>query len=406
MPKDWRRRNARGYFVSSSPRYMAMLKYESVKKWISDLRRKTGWRTTVPIFLRTLCRFTAYADKDPDEIIAIAADAGAAISQEKKLRVAAPEISELAQDFISRLVNSGKRESARQVRTCLKSFFKANGIALKLRSVSRAPKDEFVIPSRGQIYAMADYTSSLRDRAIILCMYQSGLGVTPIRNLNFRHVKAQLERNSVPIRIHITPQISERGSQMSYFTFFGAEACEALKVYIDNRRRKIEEMMKQDDTGEFNELDESSVLFASEGRNAPIGGRMAVSSIWRVIKDAAERVGLQREKFKPKCLRKAFEAELNRSLMDIEVVKYLMGKPTPSGKCEVEVVQREYLACNFSRTEISKLSIVKEFVRSIGLAEINEEVFAVMEKNPNMTEMDAIIYLTCKKCAIRRESSE
>ncbi|MDI6904248.1 MAG: hypothetical protein QMD13_01980 [Candidatus Bathyarchaeia archaeon] len=73
-------------------------------------------------------------------------------------------------------------------------FLKANGISLELDSIPRVTKKEEFIPNKEQVYAMADYAGSPRNRAIILCMYQSGLGITALRNLNYRHVKEQLEK--------------------------------------------------------------------------------------------------------------------------------------------------------------------------------------------------------------------
>ena len=114
------------------------------------------------------------------------------------------ETREVAQKFVNEMLNSGKHESARYARACLASFFRANDVSLHLDPISKFTKKTEVIPTKEQVYVMADYTRSLRDRAIILCMYQSGLGVTPLRNLNYGHVKEQIEKNRIPIRVHIS----------------------------------------------------------------------------------------------------------------------------------------------------------------------------------------------------------
>ncbi len=326
MVKDWRKRSERGYFISTPPEYKVLLKDESVKKWISNLKKKAGWRTTVPSFLRTLYKFTEYSSKSPNELIAIASTTKK-LAQPEELTYATPVITELTQSFLNELLSSDKRESARHVRTCLMSFFKANGISLELKNIPRVTKKEEIIPSKEQVYAMADYAGSLRNRAIILCMYQSGLGITALRNLDYGYVKKQLEKNRIPIRIRITSRINKRASQVPFYTFFGAEACDSLKAYINERKRKIRKMREKE--ANVRELTANSPLFASEGKNVPFGDRMAVSSIWRVVKDSAERAKLEKEKVKPNSLTKAFEAELNRSLMDEETKKYLMGSPIP-----------------------------------------------------------------------------
>jgi len=396
MSKDWRKRSERGYFIRTPPKYELLLKDDSVKRWISNLKEKAGWKTTVPSFLRTLYKFTEYSGKSPNELIAIAPTAKR-LAQPEELTSATPVVTELAQGFLNELLSSDKRESARHVRTCLMSFFKANGISLELKSIPRVAKKEEIILRKEQIYAMADYAGSLRNRAIILCMYQSGLGVTALRNLNYGHVKKQLEKNRIPVRIRITSRIMQKASQVPFYTFFGAEACDSLKAYINERKRKIHKMREKE--ANVRELTTNSPLFASEGKNVPFGDRMAVSSIWRVVKDLAERASLEKEKIKPNSLRKAFEAELDRSPIDEETRKYLMGSPVHSIEYKVDKVEQQYLICNFSRTELRKLAIVKEFVQSLGIKEVETKMQKVLEQNPQTTEIEAIRFIVRKEFA-------
>ncbi|MFQ5981730.1 MAG: hypothetical protein ACE5OZ_26605 [Candidatus Heimdallarchaeota archaeon] len=191
MPKDWRKRSRRGYFVSTTPEYKPLLKDASVQKWILNLKKKAGWRTTIPNFLRTLHKFTEYSAKSPSELITITSSTKK-LDQREELASATPEITEIVQEFINELLSSGKQEKARHVRTCLKSFFKANDISLELESIHRVTKKGEIILSKEQIYAMADYAGSPRNRAIILCIYQSGLGIAALRNLKIGHVQEQL----------------------------------------------------------------------------------------------------------------------------------------------------------------------------------------------------------------------
>lgn len=397
MAKDWRRRSKRGYFVSTSPEYKTLLKERSVKKWVSNLKKNPGWRITIPSFLRTLYKFTRNSGKTPNELITIAAGVRK-LDQPEELISATSAIAELAQRSIKELLSSGKREEARHVRTCLISFFKANGISLELESIPRRTKrEEIIIPSKEQVYTMADYAGSLRNRAIILCMYQSGLGITALRNLDYKHVKEQLEKNRIPIRIRITSSINKRASQVPFYTFFGTETCNALRAYIDERKRKIQNIAER--VGRVKKLTEGSPLFASEGKNVPFGDRMAVSSIWRIIKESAERAGLQKEKIQPNSLRKAFEMELSMSLIDEETKEYLMGSPVHAAKYNVDEVEQKYLMCNFSRQELSKVKIIKEFVQSLGIKELETKIQKVLAQNPKMTEIEAIRFIMHKTCA-------
>lgn len=401
MLKNWRKRSKRGYFVRSTPKYEVLLEDQSVQKWILNLKKRPGWRKTVPSFLRTLQSFSDYVNKRPNELIALALG-GKKTEIQKKLVPATPAVIKLAQRFINELLNSGKREKARLTRTCLISFFKANGISLEIESIPRTEKEKEVVLTKEQIYAMVDNAGSLRNRAIILCMYQSGLGVTAIRSLNYGHVKEQLERERVPIRIRITSRISKKVAQVPYYAFFGSEACDALKAYIEERKRKIQKMKEKG--VRVRELSEKSPLFASEGKNVPFGERMAISSIWRVIKEAAERAGLDKESIKPNSIRKAFEMELNRAKIDEETKLYLMGRPVPSVKYDIDRIEQKYLMCNFGREEINKIKVIKEFVQSFGIKGLDAKIQRVLQQNPNMTEIQAIKIIMLEEiCASKAE---
>jgi len=51
----------------------------------------------------------------------------------------------------------------------------------------------------GQIKQFVDAASTYRDKAIILCMFQSGLAVNEICELNYGDVQDELEAGILPI---------------------------------------------------------------------------------------------------------------------------------------------------------------------------------------------------------------
>jgi len=403
MQKDWRKRSNRGYFVSAPKVFEPILKDASVQKWMSKLKEKAGWRATIPVFLRTLYKFTEYCDKSPSELVASALREQTG-KQLEELAPASSEIREVAQKFVSEIMNSGKHESARHARACLTSFLRANGISLHLDTIPKVVKKIEVIPTKEQVYAIANYAYSLRDRAVILCMYQSGLGISSLRNLNYGHVQEQIASNKIPVRVHVTSDIAGKLLPEAYYAFFGAEACEALSAYLNDRKRRIKKMREQGK--EVNELVPSSPLFASEGRNVLFGGRMAISSIWRIIKNSAERVGLRKESIWPGCVRKAFEAELDRSPLDHDTKQFLNGRPILGKEYDVDEVERKYLMCNWSRAKFDKLVVIKEFVRSLGIEELETKIKRVQAQDPQMTEEDALKFLVCTELGGKEHKAE
>jgi site-specific recombinase XerD len=387
VEKDWRKRSERGYFVSAPKAFQVILKDCSVQKWMAKLKEKAGWRATTPGFLRTLHKFSEYCSKRPSELVA-SAFKEQATAQPEELVPASLEVREAAQKFVGEILNSGKNESARHTRSCLTSFFRANGVSLRLDTIPKVAKKVEVIPTQEQVYLMADYTCSLRDRAIILCMYQSGLGITPLRNLNYRHVREQIEKNKVPIRVHVTAKIAEKTLPVTYHAFFGAEACEALNAYLNERKRRIKRM--RDQGKKMKGLTAGSPLFMSEGRNVQFGGRMAFSSIWRIIKNSAEKAGLEKESVWPSCLKKAFQAELDRSPLDPDTKQFLVGRPVPDKKYDFDEVEQKYLMCNLSRTKLDKLTVIREFVQSLEIDELETKIKRVQTRFPQITEENAL----------------
>jgi hypothetical protein len=67
-----------------------------------------------------------------------------------------------------------------------------------------------------------------------------------------------------------------------------------------------------------------------------------------------------------------------------------MGHPVPDKKYDVNEVEQKYLMCNLSRTKLNKLLIIREFVRSLGIEELDTKIKRVQARNREMTEEDAL----------------
>jgi hypothetical protein len=120
---------------------------------------------------------------------------------------------------------------------------------------------------------------------------------------------------------------------------------------------------------------------------------MAISSIWRIVKNSAEKTGLKKENVWPGCLRKTFEAELDRSPLDHDTKQFLMGHPVADKKYDINKVEKKYLMFNFNRTRLDKLVVIKEFVRSLGIEELESKIKRVRTQTPEMSEEDALKFL-------------
>jgi integrase len=83
-----------------------------------------------------------------------------------------------------------------------------------------------------QIKQFVDAASNYRDKAIILCMFQSGLGENEICDLNYGDVMDELEAGILPLCLKLIRQ----KTSVEFKTFFGRDAVKYLKLYLATRK--------------------------------------------------------------------------------------------------------------------------------------------------------------------------
>jgi integrase len=76
----------------------------------------------------------------------------------------------------------------------------------------------------------------LRDRVIVSCLALGGFREGTLAGLRYYHVREGLERGEVPLHVHVEAEIT-KGKYADYDTFLGAEAVDALRLYLDQRRQ-------------------------------------------------------------------------------------------------------------------------------------------------------------------------
>ncbi|UCH32217.1 MAG: hypothetical protein JSV05_02175 [Candidatus Bathyarchaeota archaeon] len=99
------------------------------------------------------------------------------------------------------------------------------------------------IPSKWEVYKVMDCAGSLLGTAIVAVLFQSGIRPNALCSLNYEHVRPQLEKNKVPLRLKITASIDSKlqGYSMSYYyTWIQGEAVNALKAWVDINRCMVD----------------------------------------------------------------------------------------------------------------------------------------------------------------------
>jgi len=300
--------------ITEVPSYLEYLKvdgwtseYVSVDLLLKHLSRKSGSEASRKAYLRRVYLLCISTGLTPDELA----------------KLPKGKIEKLVQEHADSY-NDGKH-SIRYVNNIihlLKTFFKVNGFkgakVLEIESYympSRYRKRPEYIPKKHEIYKMADSACSLRNRAINLTLYSSGLRNSTLRAHLYRDVEHELKKGIDNIMIPVYPE------------------------------------MKLVDP------------------NAKI---MSPRQLQQVVKQAARRAGIPKSRYvTPHCLRKSFDSVLHSELidggrLDPKVQEFFAGHILPGSqdayfdKTDVEQLRAEYAKLNFGRVTVeNKFKILR-----------------------------------------------
>jgi integrase/recombinase XerD len=120
----------------------------------------------------------------------------------------------------------------------IRSFYGTFDVYVKLRGRSALPKPKVVnkrmILSNMDVKRLVDHASTVRDRAIILTMFQSGIDVSTLCSLKYGDVAEGLAKNEHPLRLNLYRPKTET----EYYTFLGGDAVKAIRAYLNDLKAK------------------------------------------------------------------------------------------------------------------------------------------------------------------------
>jgi len=198
-----------------------------------------------------------------------------------------------------------------------RTFFRVNDRSPKLHAYSIPPryrKRPEYIPTISEVRAMATAAESLRNRALILVAWSSGVRVSTLCALNYGDIANDLNAGCASVRIPIYPDMKRRlpdacKGNIPYYTFICREAVEALRTYLQDRIEK------------YGPLGSESPLFHAEWtlwkREERSGKRLGRRTVAKVIRRAAKLAGISQWIYiTPHTLRKAFKSVLRNPTVD------------------------------------------------------------------------------------------
>jgi len=338
--------------------------YKSVDALLKHLSRKSGSEASKITYLRRLFSFCLYARKNPDELI----------------RLPKGEIERLVQAHADGF-NNGRYSTryANNALALLRTFFEVNGFkkgnALDVEGYympARYRKIPEYIPFKHEVYLMADSACSLRDRAIILTIYSSGIRNSTLRALLYKDVKDELSGGICNIVVPVYPEMklvdpNACKNKIPYYSFVCDEATQAIRLYLREREQK------------YGRISDNELLFASEYNQISKERRtkkvMSSRQVQNVVKFSAKRAGIpQWHSITCRSLRKASETVLHSELvdggrLDPKIQEFFMGHILPGSQdnyfdsTKVEELRMEYSGLNFGRTIIdNKFKVLRSVV--------------------------------------------
>jgi site-specific recombinase XerD len=320
-------------------------------------------------YIYTINRYCVWSNMQPDDLIAECKDSEGMMN----LKALPKAAQRLDRYYLELMAGGYAPHSVAEWIAHIKSFYKVNNIELPFarnirgRTVSKdsAPKPE-------QLQRVIDIAADLREKTVVSMLALGGFREGTLSALKYRHVKADLENNIIPIHIHVEAEIT-KGKYHDYDTFIGKEAVDYLKAYLDLRRRGSPDGKIPPETI----TDESPLIRNKHKRQVkPIVPR----HIYKCVHNLYYRAGLLTEKthrrfnIRVHSIRKFFRTQLAALGMERDYIEYMMGHTVSTyhdiEMKGVEFLRNVYAASGLSikpKTQTSKIEILKEMVRAWGL---------------------------------------
>jgi integrase len=371
-----REKKAREYIVRSFTGKMPSLipfalQNESILKLASYLLKyTTGSKHTLYQYVFGVHRFCKWLGKHPDNMIRDALTNKSLVDQ-YVLKID-DFIGDLqAEDLAPGTINNHIKG--------VKALFRINGIGLTLPY--RVPKN-IRFPDRSptpeELTRMIDM-ADLRDKVIVSLLALSGVRIGTLVELQYRHVKHDLENGLVPVHMHIEAEIT-KGKYHDYDTFIGSEGVEYLKAYLRARRLGNERLEGGHKRGmPPEEIVNSSPLIRNEHKTTVEA--ISPSMVHYVVHSLYCRAGLIEKRGKARydlrahSIRKYFRTQLGAiSTIPTDYIEYMMGHTISTYNDirmkGVEFLRNFYASSGLSirpKTRLSKVEQLKMFVESLGL---------------------------------------
>ncbi|OYT30011.1 MAG: hypothetical protein B6U94_07245, partial [Thermofilum sp. ex4484_79] len=347
-------------------------------------------QSSLRLYIYYLRRFTEWMGQSPDQIVFRILDKEG-VPRHREVKWIREQLEEylgelMADDLSPKSINVGL--------AAVKTWLEVNGV-----EVGRIPKPKIYEKYRPRAFTPEEVqmlidVADLRGKVIVSILATSGMRISTLASLKYKHVKRDLERGVTPIHIHVDAEAT-KGKYAEYDTFINREAAEYLKLYLEARRRgSPSKKIPPEEIG-----DESPLI-----RDARFKAPKPVTPvrIYRIIHNLCLKAGLirrgagRRYELCAHSLRKYFKTQMTAAGVPQNIIEYMMGHKTSTyldvRSLGIEKLREIYVRSGISikpKTRVSKLEVLKEIIRSLGL---DPEKILVKEalEEPHRTELEGI----------------
>ncbi len=258
------------------------------------------------------------------------------------------------------------RNHSKEIRT----WYRVNDVEIHSPSLPRrvvVNKDR--APSREELQQLLDMGDP-RDRVIVSMLALGGFREGTLARLQYRHIKEDLERNILPLHIHVEAAIA-KGKYGDFDAFLNGEAVHYLKVYLETRKHGTSELPPENIT-------ETSPLIRDSKSTSPkpIGEKQ----IYQLVHKLYLKAGLLKKNengrydLRVHSMRKFYKTEMKNLRVDNDYIDYFMGHTVDTyhdiQSKGLEFLRNIYGQANLAITPQPKLTsrdMLEKMVRSIGL---------------------------------------
>ncbi|MFH1327323.1 MAG: site-specific integrase [Candidatus Bathyarchaeota archaeon] len=260
----------------------------------------------------------------------------------------------------------------------IKSLYRRSGIQLNIDPLENATR----VTYRGraltqeQIVKILEVTTDLRERVIVSVLALSGLREGTLLKLQYKHIREDLEKNIVPIHIHIEADIT-KGAYTDYDTFLGEEAVHYLKLYLEERRRgkiKGKEVRIEPEV-----ITDCSPLILCKHNPIPLGRSGLLELLHQLFLKAGiiSQGSAKVYPYRGHSFRKFFKTQMEALGVKSEFTEYMLGhKISVYHDIDIEHLRRIYASSGLSLKPktTSKREMLENMIRALGE---NPEVWLV-----------------------------